>query len=59
MEYIKCTNCKGTGRVPSNRGGGKYVECPICKGTGKKIKKIKYDKGGDKNVDIKTKRGSY
>lgn len=36
VEFIKCTNCKGTGYVPDNRHGRIYESCPICKGTGKK-----------------------
>lgn len=42
-EYIKCNNCKGTGRVP---GGGpkRYVSCPICNGRGKKLVKYKPNK---------------
>lgn len=35
-EYIKCTNCKGTGRVPSSHGSKRWEMCPVCKGTGKK-----------------------
>lgn len=36
MEYIKCTNCKGTGFVPPASGARKWVRCPICGGSGKK-----------------------
>lgn len=36
VEIVKCTNCKGTGHVPTNTGSGKWTTCPICKGTGKK-----------------------
>lgn len=39
MEFIKCSNCKGTGRVPSDKGGKKWFTCPICHGTGKKAVK--------------------
>lgn len=35
-EIIKCTNCKGTGLVPTNTVGRKWTTCPICKGKGKK-----------------------
>lgn len=58
MEYIKCSNCKGTGRVPSIHGGGKYVGCQICGGTGKKAKKVTYGKGGDTNGYKQTKRSA-
>ena len=37
MEFVKCTNCKGTGLVqpvPNARG---LVKCPICHGSGKKL----------------------
>ena len=37
METVKCTNCKGTGYVPSNSGTRRLVKCPICKGTGRKV----------------------
>lgn len=47
MEYVKCTNCKGTGRVPAMSGGKRYTKCPICKGTGKK--QVKENKGGKSN----------
>ena len=45
MEYVKCSNCKGIGRVPANHGGKRYEVCPICKGTGKK--KVKKREGGN------------
>ena len=53
MEYYKCSNCKGTGLVPTNKGGKKYTACPICKGTGKK--KVKKREGGNNHGDYKTK----
>lgn len=36
IEKVKCTNCKGTGMVPTNTYGKHYMTCPICNGTGKK-----------------------
>lgn len=36
IEIVKCTNCKGTGVVPTNTYGKHWTTCPICKGTGKK-----------------------
>lgn len=48
IKEIKCTNCKGTGRVPTMSGLKKYMTCPICHGTGKK-KIIVNIQGGLKN----------
>ena len=36
MEYVKCTNCKGTGHVGISSHAKGLSKCPICKGTGKK-----------------------
>lgn len=47
MEYIKCTNCKGTGLINDGHGPKNWKKCPICKGTGKK--KVKDSKGGKSN----------
>jgi DnaJ-class molecular chaperone len=55
MEKIKCSNCKGTGHVPSYHGGGRYEVCPICHGTGMKII---HDKGGNSHGSNQTKRSS-
>ena len=40
IQYVKCSNCKGIGRVPKSKGRG-LETCPICKGSGKK-KRIAY-----------------
>ena len=42
IEFVKCSNCKGTGRIPSVTNGGKYITCPVCRGRGKKIVKSKH-----------------
>ena len=41
---VKCTNCKGTGRVPVGSCAIRYMQCPICHGTGKKVLVNKKDK---------------
>ena len=60
-EYIRCTNCKGMGRVPNEYGSGKWMTCPVCKGAGKKVlhkDQKKSKQGGLKNVNNQRKRTS-
>ena len=43
IEYVnvKCTNCKGTGRVPIGSNSHKWGKCTVCYGTGKKRVELK------------------
>ena len=45
MEFVKCTNCKGTGYVRPGHNM-KVSKCPICGGSGKKPLNKKYIKKG-------------
>ena len=36
VEFIKCTNCKGSGYIRQGHNTRGVMKCPVCKGRGVK-----------------------